>query len=150
MKIASSPLPWYGVRVKSKHEQLAFVVLRGKGYEPFLPSYRVRRRWTDRVAQFSIAGARLALEDARFEIGDRGDEIGVYMGTALGGLAYAEQQHETFLAQGLGSLAAGALAAYLHGRAGEAAASVLTPVSVTGEDIPEYLPIAIGELLGQW
>jgi ADP-dependent NAD(P)H-hydrate dehydratase / NAD(P)H-hydrate epimerase len=55
-----------------------------------------------------------------------------------------------FLAQGLDPLAAGALAAYLHGRAGEAAASVLTPVSVTGEDIPEYLPVAIGELLGQW
>jgi len=54
------------------------------------------------------------------------------------------------LAQGLGPLEAGALAAFVHGRAGEAAASALTPVCVTAEDLPEYLPVAIGELLGQW
>lgn len=55
-----------------------------------------------------------------------------------------------FLAQGLGPLDAGALAAYLHGRAGEAAAAELTPVCVTAEDIPEYLPVAMAELLGSW
>ena len=49
MNTASNPLPWYGLRVKSRHEQVAATVLRGKGYEPFLPLYRVRRRWTDRV-----------------------------------------------------------------------------------------------------
>ena len=54
------------------------------------------------------------------------------------------------LAQGCGPLNAGALAAYVHGRAGEAAASALTPVGVTSEDIPGFLPTAIGELLGQW
>ena len=54
------------------------------------------------------------------------------------------------LAQGLGALDAAALAAYVHGRAGEAAASALTPVSVTAEDIPSFLPTAFGELLGQW
>jgi len=55
-----------------------------------------------------------------------------------------------FLAQGLSPLAAGALAAYVHGRAGEAAAAALTPVSVISEDIPEYVPAAIAELLGAW
>jgi len=45
---------------------------------------------------------------------------------------------------------AGALAAYVHGRAGEAAASELTPICVTAEDVPEYLPVAMGELLGGW
>jgi ADP-dependent NAD(P)H-hydrate dehydratase / NAD(P)H-hydrate epimerase len=54
------------------------------------------------------------------------------------------------LAQRLGPLEAGALAAYLHGRAGEAAAAALTPVCVTAEDIPEYLPMAVGDLLGVW
>lgn len=49
MNTASNPLPWYGLRVKSRHEQVAATVLRGRGYEPFLPSYRVRRRWTDRI-----------------------------------------------------------------------------------------------------
>jgi hydroxyethylthiazole kinase-like uncharacterized protein yjeF len=56
----------------------------------------------------------------------------------------------SLLAQGLGPLEAGALAAYLHGRAGEAAAADLTPVCVTSEDVPEYLPAAVGELLGSW
>ncbi len=55
-----------------------------------------------------------------------------------------------FLAQGLSPLEAGALAAYVHGRAGEAAASALTPICVTAEDVPEYLPDAIGEMLGSW
>jgi 3-oxoacyl-[acyl-carrier-protein] synthase II len=63
-----------------------------------------RMRWTERFAQFSIAGARLALEDGRFEIGDGGDDFGVYLGTALGGLGYAEEQHANFLARGLGAV----------------------------------------------
>jgi 3-oxoacyl-[acyl-carrier-protein] synthase II len=75
-----------------------------EGFDPSLYMEGRRLRWTERFAQFSIAGARLALEDARFEIGDRGDEIGVYMGTALGGLGYAEEQHENFLARGLGAV----------------------------------------------
>jgi len=49
MNTASNPLPWYGLRVRSKHENVVATVLIGKGYEPFLPSYRVRRRWTDRI-----------------------------------------------------------------------------------------------------
>jgi transcription antitermination factor NusG len=45
------PLPWYGVRVRSRHEQVASIVLRSKGYEPFAPSYKVRRRWSDRIKE---------------------------------------------------------------------------------------------------
>jgi NAD(P)H-hydrate epimerase len=54
-----------------------------------------------------------------------------------------------FLAQGLDPLEAGALAAYVHGRAGEAAAALLTPVSVTAEDLPDFLPQAFAELLNE-
>jgi len=54
------------------------------------------------------------------------------------------------LANGLDPLHAGALGAYVHGRAGEAAASVLTPLCVTAEDVLEYLPTAFGEVLGEW
>jgi transcription antitermination factor NusG len=49
MNTESNSLPWYGLRVRSRHEQVAATVLRGKGYEPFLPSYKVQRRWTDRI-----------------------------------------------------------------------------------------------------
>ncbi len=54
------------------------------------------------------------------------------------------------LAQGLSPFDAGVLGAYLHGRAGEAAASVLTPLCVTAEDLPDYLPVAVAELLEGW
>jgi transcriptional antiterminator NusG len=38
-------LPWYGIRTRSNHERVAAMVLRGKGYEPYVPLYsHVRRR----------------------------------------------------------------------------------------------------------
>ncbi|MBS3955924.1 MAG: NAD(P)H-hydrate dehydratase [Clostridiales bacterium] len=52
----------------------------------------------------------------------------------------------SLLAQGLEPLEAGALAAYLHARAGDLAAAELTALSVVAEDIPAYLPRAIREL----
>ncbi|PKQ14329.1 MAG: NAD(P)H-hydrate dehydratase, partial [Actinobacteria bacterium HGW-Actinobacteria-8] len=52
--------------------------------------------------------------------------------------------------QGLTPFDAGALGVYLHGRAGEAAARVLTPICVTAEDLPDYLPVAVAELLEGW
>jgi 3-oxoacyl-[acyl-carrier-protein] synthase II len=60
-----------------------------------------RRRWTDRFSQLAVAAARLALDDAHFTVaGERGD-IGVYLGSALGGVAYADEQHDAFRAKGL-------------------------------------------------
>jgi len=47
-------LPWYGLRVRSRHEHVALTVLRGKGYDPFLPSAKVRRRWSDRVKETEL------------------------------------------------------------------------------------------------
>ncbi len=53
---------------------------------------RVLRR-LDRFTQFSIAAARLALRDAGLEgVPLDGDRVAIQMGSALGGVAYAEQQ----------------------------------------------------------
>jgi transcription antitermination factor NusG len=41
--------PWYGIRTRSNRERIAATTLNDRGYEPFLPVYRVRRCWTDRV-----------------------------------------------------------------------------------------------------
>jgi 3-oxoacyl-[acyl-carrier-protein] synthase II len=60
-----------------------------------------RRRWMDRFSQFAVAAARLALDDARFTAAGEHPEIGVYIGSALGGLAYADEQHDIFRTQGL-------------------------------------------------
>lgn len=53
---------------------------------------RVARR-LERFSQFSIASARLALHDAGLEPTDLDpDRVAVQMGSAIGGIAYAEQQ----------------------------------------------------------
>ena len=66
-------------------------------------------RQTDRFSQFALAAGRLALLDAGLEVGQRGaaraDRFAVYVGSALGGIAYAEQQHERYIERGIRSVA---------------------------------------------
>ena len=57
-------------------------------------------RRTERFAQFTLVASKQALDDAHFEIGDRGDDVGVWIGSALGGLAFAEAQHDAFREHG--------------------------------------------------
>jgi 3-oxoacyl-[acyl-carrier-protein] synthase II len=61
-----------------------------------------RAKRLDRFGQFSVVAARQALEDAHIDLAaeDR-DRIGSMMGTALGGVGYAEEQLAIFLTQGL-------------------------------------------------
>jgi 3-oxoacyl-[acyl-carrier-protein] synthase II len=63
-----------------------------------------RTRWTERFAQFSIAATRMALDDAGFHVNGNGADVGVYLGSALGGLAFAEEQHDVFAEKGLGAV----------------------------------------------
>ena len=61
-----------------------------------------RAKRLDRFGQFSVVAARQALEDARIDLaGEDRDRIGSMMGTALGGVAYAEDQLGAFLSQGI-------------------------------------------------
>jgi len=50
----SDRLPWYAIRIQSKLGGLAASGLRGKGYEDFLPLYRVRRKWSDRIKELEL------------------------------------------------------------------------------------------------
>jgi len=61
-----------------------------------------RAKRLDRFGQFSVVAARQAIEDAHLDLAveDR-DRIGSMMGTALGGVGYAEEQLAVFLTQGL-------------------------------------------------
>ena len=61
-----------------------------------------RAKRLDRFGQFSVVAARQALEDAHLDLAveDR-DRIGSMMGTALGGVGYAEEQLAVFLTQGI-------------------------------------------------
>jgi transcription antitermination factor NusG len=44
--------PWYAIQVRQRAEKLAATLLTNKGYEPFLPTYAVKRQWSDRVKTF--------------------------------------------------------------------------------------------------
>src|SRR5580704_16835213 len=43
--------PWFALRVRSNCERLAVTHLRQRGYEDFAPSYKVEKRWSDRIKQ---------------------------------------------------------------------------------------------------
>ena len=73
--------------------------------DDFVPSDHMeakRAKRLDRFGHFSVATARMALEDAGIDLAreDR-ERIGAMMGTALGGVGYAEDQLGVFLTQGL-------------------------------------------------
>jgi len=47
-------LPWYAIQIQARLGSIASVTLRGKGYEEFLPLYRSRRRWSDRIKELDL------------------------------------------------------------------------------------------------
>jgi len=66
----------------------------------FIEAKRLKRM--DRYSQFAVSAARLAIDDARLAPArENCERIGVSIGTALGGLGYAELQVGVFNAQGL-------------------------------------------------
>jgi transcription antitermination factor NusG len=46
--------PWYALWVRSRHEKSVLDILAGKGVETFLPVYRSRRRWSDRIQELDL------------------------------------------------------------------------------------------------
>jgi 3-oxoacyl-[acyl-carrier-protein] synthase II len=62
-------------------------------------------RKADRFAQFAIVAAKEALTDSGLAISDANrDEIGVVMGSGIGGITTIENQHKVMLDQGAGRL----------------------------------------------
>ena len=68
--------------------------------ENHFPPHRLKR--LDRYAQFAVASAKMALDDARLPYSREAPQarVGVSFGTALGGIANAEAQHSNFLKKG--------------------------------------------------
>ena len=61
-----------------------------------------RAKRLDRFAQFSVVAAQMAVADADLDLSKEDRErVGANMGTALGGVSYAEGQLANFLTQGL-------------------------------------------------
>jgi 3-oxoacyl-[acyl-carrier-protein] synthase II len=71
------------------------------GFDPtdYMDSKRARR--LDRFGHFSLAAARMAMDDAGLDPARlERDRAAVQMGSALGGVAYAEEQHDLYLRDG--------------------------------------------------
>jgi 3-oxoacyl-[acyl-carrier-protein] synthase II len=69
----------------------------------WLPPRRARR--LDRFSQLAVVASLQALTDAGLAPGGAGlDTAGCYVGTALGGIAFAETQHRAFMSDGLGGV----------------------------------------------
>ena len=118
----------------------------------WMPPKTVRQ--LDRFSQFGLVAGRLALEDARMRPGADGaaspERIGIYLGSALGGIAYAEEQHERYLERGVRAVAPN-LALAVFGGAAPAnlgiALDVRGPILSTANSCASG-SVAIGEALG--
>ena len=77
-----------------------------KDFDPaaFLPSSKEVRR-TDRFTQFGVAAGQQALADSGLDLtkADR-DQIGVFIGSGIGGLYTTAEQHKILLSKGPGRL----------------------------------------------
>jgi 3-oxoacyl-[acyl-carrier-protein] synthase II len=111
-------------------------------------------RQLDRFSQFGLVAGQLALADAGMRPGDGGsaaaDRIGIYLGSALGGIAYAEEQHERYLDRGFKAVAPN-LARAVFGGAAPAnlgiALDVRGPILSTANSCASGA-VALGEALG--
>ena len=82
----------------------------GRRLRPARPGWPPKTaRQLDRFSQFGLVAGRLALDDAGLVPGAGGaadpERIGIYLGSALGGIAFAEEQHEKYLERGIRSVA---------------------------------------------
>lgn len=47
-------LPWYALHVRPRYEKAIASTLLSKGYEGFLPLYRQKNRWSDRIKEIHL------------------------------------------------------------------------------------------------
>jgi 3-oxoacyl-[acyl-carrier-protein] synthase II len=118
----------------------------------WMPPKTVRQ--LDRFSQFGMVAGRLALDDARLRPGEPDapdpDRVGIYLGSALGGIAFAEEQHERYMEKGIRQVAP-TLALAVFGGAAPAnlgiALDVRGPILSTANSCASG-GVAVGEALG--
>ncbi|NEP19101.1 MAG: beta-ketoacyl-ACP synthase II, partial [Leptolyngbya sp. SIO4C1] len=72
-----------------------------KDFDPLAYLDRKEAKRTDRFAQFAIAASKQAISDAKLQITDlNAEQVGVMIGTGVGGLKVMEDQQEIYLNKG--------------------------------------------------
>jgi 3-oxoacyl-[acyl-carrier-protein] synthase II len=108
----------------------------------FLEQKRAKR--LDRFGQFAVVSARLALDDSGIDLAreDR-ERIGATMGSALGGVAYAESQMHVFYEKGIKAIDP-ALALMVF--AGAASCNIAIELGVSGPNSTNAMSCASGTI----
>jgi len=140
-----------GVKAVGRFDSSSFschVAAEVTDFEPqaVLDAKQVRR--LDRFAQFAVACGRQAIADARLDLThvDR-ERAGVFIGTALGGASFAEEQYNVYMREGIRRVRP-TLALAVFG--GSASCNIAIDAGFTGptsanSDSCASGPIAIGE-----
>jgi 3-oxoacyl-[acyl-carrier-protein] synthase II len=103
-----------------------------------------RAKRFDRFAQFSVVAAQMALADANLDLSREDKErVGANMGTALGGVAYAEAQLAVFLQRGLREVDA-SLALAVFG--GASSCNIAIELGVMGPNSTNAMSCASGTI----
>ena len=111
-----------------------------------------RARRLDRFGQFSVAAARMAIEDAGLDLAvENRERVGAMMGSALAGVGYAEEQLSNFVTGGLRAVDA-TLALAVFG--GASSCNIAIEFGVSGPNSTNAMScasgtMAIGEALRQ-
>jgi 3-oxoacyl-[acyl-carrier-protein] synthase II len=106
-----------------------------------------RARRLDRFSALSVAAARMAIADAGLDGSVPGGRTGVWIGSALGGVAFGEEQHAGFVARGVRGVAP-TLALAVFGGAG--ASNVALDLGLTGPTVGNANSCASGTVaIGQ-
>jgi 3-oxoacyl-[acyl-carrier-protein] synthase II len=110
--------------------------------DDFLEVKRARR--LDRFGQFAVSAARLAVEDAHLDLSTCDQErVGSTMGTALGGVGYAEEQCGVYMRDGVRGVDP-ALALMVFG--GAASCNIAIELGVQGPNSTNAMSCASGTI----
>ncbi len=72
-----------------------------KDFDPHIYMDRKEAKRMDRFAQFAVSASKQAIQDAQFVINDlNAEQVGVIIGTGIGGLKVLEDQQEVYLTRG--------------------------------------------------
>jgi 3-oxoacyl-[acyl-carrier-protein] synthase II len=103
-----------------------------------------RAKRLDRFGQFAVVAARMALDDAHLDLDrENRERVGTSMGTALGGVGYAEEQLGRFLGGGVSAVDP-MLALCVF--AGAASCNVAIELGVHGPNVTNGMSCASGTL----